>query len=118
MTTSLRRARLHLIDSLERMKPMTSAAKRPRPRETLNIRVGAEERSLIDRAAKARGTTRTDFILDAARRAAEDTLLDRALISVSAKAYAEFVARLEAPTQSNEQLRRTMQAPVPWRTTD
>ncbi len=96
---------------------MTSAAKRQaRPRETLNIRIGAEERSLIDRAAKARGTNRTDFILDAARRAAEETLLDRALISVGSKAYADFVARLEAPAQSNEALRRTMHAPLPWKT--
>ena len=40
---------------------MTSTAKRqPVPRETLNIRIRAEERGLIDRAAKARGTNRTD----------------------------------------------------------
>jgi uncharacterized protein (DUF1778 family) len=95
---------------------MPLAAKRQAaPRETLNIRIRAEERSLIDRAAKARGTNRTDFILDAARRAAEDTLLDRALISVSAKAYAEFLARLDAPAKPNEQLRRTMQARPPWK---
>src|SRR4051812_33155181 len=96
---------------------MTSAAKRKAPpRETLNIRIRAEERSLIDRAAATRGTNRTDFILDAARRAAEDTLLDRALISVSPKAYAQFVARLDAPARPNERLRRAMQAPVPWKT--
>jgi uncharacterized protein (DUF1778 family) len=89
--------------------------KRARPRETLNIRIRAEERSLIDRAAKARGTNRTDFILDAARRAAEDTLLDRALILVSGKAYADFLTRLDAPAQANEQLRRTMQVPPPWK---
>ena len=94
---------------------MTAAAKRPtRPRETLNIRIRAEDRSLIDRAAKARGTNRTDFVLDAARRAAEDTLLDRVLISVSPKAYAEFLARLDAPPQPNDRLRRSMQTPVPW----
>lgn len=95
---------------------MDSATKRqPRPRETLNIRIGAEERSLIDRAAKARGTNRTDFILEAARRAAEDTLLDRALISVSRKAYAEFLARLDAPARPNHRLRRTMRSPLPWK---
>src|SRR4051812_48159833 len=95
---------------------MTSAAKRSaRPRETLNIRIRADERALIDRAAKARGTNRTDFVLDAARHAAEDTLLDRALISVSPKAYAEFIARLDAPPKPNERLRRTMRARVPWK---
>ena len=84
-------------------------------RETLNIRIRAEDRSLIDRAAETRGKNRTDFILDAARRVAEETLLDRALISVSPKAYAEFVARLDAPVKPNERLRRTMRAPKPWK---
>ncbi len=95
---------------------MTSASKRQaRPRETLNIRIGAEERGLIDRAAAARGTNRTDFILDAARRAAEETLLERALILASPKAYAEFLARLDAPAKPNERLRRTMRTPAPWK---
>jgi uncharacterized protein (DUF1778 family) len=98
------------------MAIMGSAGKpQARPRETLNIRIRAEERGLIDRAAAARGTNRTDFILDAARRAAEDTLLDQALISVGAKAYAEFIARLDAPAKPNERLRRTMRKPLPWK---
>lgn len=40
-------------------------------RESLNIRIQPEERRLIDRAAQLRGKNRTDFILDAARQAAE-----------------------------------------------
>jgi uncharacterized protein (DUF1778 family) len=83
-------------------------------RETLNIRIKPEERDLIDRAAKARGKNRTDFILDAARQAAEDALLDRTVFTVSPEAYAEFLARLDAPAQSNESLRRVMQTPAPW----
>lgn len=107
MTTSLRRG------SLKAMRPVSK--RQARPRETLNIRIRAEERGLIDRAAKARGTNRTDFILDAARRAAEDALLDRTLISVSPKAFAEFLARLDAPAKPNARLRRTMRTPVPWK---
>jgi uncharacterized protein (DUF1778 family) len=38
---------------------------------------------------------RTDFILDAARADAEETLLDQALMAVSPEAYADFVARLD-----------------------
>jgi uncharacterized protein (DUF1778 family) len=86
-------------------------------RETLNIRIKAEERGLIDRAARARGQNRTDFILDAARRAAEDALLDRALITVSPEAYREFVKRLDAKPRPNARLRRTMQAAAPWEKT-
>jgi uncharacterized protein (DUF1778 family) len=83
-------------------------------RDTLNLRIPAVERNLIDRAAESAGKTRTDFILEAARRAAEDTLLDRALLSVGEAAYAEFVKRLEAPARPNKRLQRTMQATPPW----
>lgn len=86
----------------------------PVKRETLNIRIKPEERSLIDRAAKTRGKNRTDFILDAARLAAEDALLDQVVIGVSPQAYAQFVARLDMPPQPNTRLRKTMQTPAPW----
>jgi uncharacterized protein (DUF1778 family) len=50
-------------------------------RQSLKLRIRPEERSLIDRAAKTLGKNRTDFVLDAARRAAEDALLDRRPVS-------------------------------------
>jgi uncharacterized protein (DUF1778 family) len=83
-------------------------------RETLNIRIKPEERSLIDRAAKARGKNRTDFILDAARAAAEDALLDQTLLMASPKAYADFLARLDRPPRPNARLRKTMRTRAPW----
>ena len=49
-------------------------------RETLNLRIKPAERGLIDRAAQSLGKTRTDFVLDAARRAAEEALLDRVIL--------------------------------------
>lgn len=93
---------------------MPTANAAPSKRETLNIRIKPEERSLIDRAAKARGKNRTDFVLDAARAAAEETLLDQTIIAASPEAYAAFLARLDMPPQSNERLRKTMQTPAPW----
>lgn len=86
----------------------------PAKRETLNIRIKPEERGLIDRAARAKGKNRTDFILDAARSAAEEALLDQVILTASPEAYAEFLARLDRPPQPNERLRRTMQTPAPW----
>ncbi len=87
---------------------------RPAKRTSLNIRIRPEERGLIDRAARARGQNRTDFILDAARRAAEDALLDRTLLAVDAKAYGDFLKRLDARPRPNARLKRTMRAPAPW----
>jgi uncharacterized protein (DUF1778 family) len=83
-------------------------------RETLNLRIKPAERGLIDRAAQSLGKTRTDFVLDAARRAAEEALLDRAILTVSPKAYADFLARLDAPPRPNARLRKTIKTPAPW----
>lgn len=83
-------------------------------RTTLNLRVKEDMRDLIDRAAKAQGKNRTSFILDAARLAAEEALLNQALIQVSPEAYAEFVQRLDQPANPNAKLRKTLQAPTPW----
>lgn len=83
-------------------------------RETLNIRIKPEERSLIDRAAKVRGKNRTDFVLDAARAAAEEALLEQTIITASPQAYAAFLARLDQPPQPSERLRKTLQTPAPW----
>ena len=94
------------------MKTTTVAATK---RETLNIRIPAAERNLIDRAALSSGKTRTDFILSAARRAAEEALLDRALVLVSPAKFEKFLALLEAPAKPNARLRRTMKTAPPWR---
>ena len=83
-------------------------------RETLNIRIKPEERSLIDRAARCRGQNRTDFILAAVRAAAEETLFDQAIIMAGPDAFAEFLARLDMPPRPDERLRKTMQTPAPW----
>ncbi|WP_373506793.1 DUF1778 domain-containing protein [Thiocapsa sp.] len=83
-------------------------------RQTLNLRIKAEERDLIDRAAHATGKNRTELILDATRRAAEETLLDRALLRVDSDAFAAFEARLDAPPHPNERLCKTMQSVPPW----
>lgn len=83
-------------------------------RDTLNLRIKPEVRGLIDRAAKVRGKNRTDFILDAARSAAEDALLDQALFVVSEEAYAKFVILLDRPPAPNSRLQKTLNTPAPW----
>jgi uncharacterized protein (DUF1778 family) len=83
-------------------------------RDTLNIRIKPELRGLIDRAASMVGKNRTDFVLDAARHAAEDTLWERTVFAVEPKVYKEFVARLDARPNANAKLRRTLTTPAPW----
>lgn len=87
---------------------------RPARRESLNIRIKPQERDLIDLAARLLGKSRTDFLLEAGRRAAEEALLDRTLFRVSPEVFAEFVARLDAAPKPSARLRRTMTTPAPW----
>lgn len=83
-------------------------------REALNLRIQPKVRELIDQAAELAGKNRTDFVLDAARRAAEDTLLDRTLFTVSPNAYRQFLKRLDEPPRPNKRLLKTLRTPAPW----
>ena len=96
---------------------MTGFARREEaasPRETINLRASAEQKALIDRAAARLGKTRTEFMLDSAREAAENTLLDQRLFLLDEARYADFVACLEAPLEPTEALKRVLSAPPPW----
>lgn len=93
------------------------SAKSPIARElqtrAVNLRIREDVRGLIDRAARAHGKTRSDFMIDAARRAAEDALLDQALVRVDQATYDRFLAVLDVPP-SGEGFARLMNARKPW----
>jgi uncharacterized protein (DUF1778 family) len=86
----------------------------PPKRETLSLCIKPEMRGMIDRAAELVGKSRTDFVLEAALRAAEDTLLDRSCFAVGSEAHDEFLVRLDAPPRANPRLRKTLRSPPPW----
>ena len=95
-------------------RALISKLSRAEKRETLNIPIKPAERNPIDRAAKALGRNRTDFIPGAARRAAEEAIFDQAAITVNPEAYEAFLARLDAPGRPNEHLRQTIEARPHW----
>ena len=82
--------------------------------ETLNMRINGEERALIDRAAKIRGKNRSDFVLSAARREAEATILEQTILQVSPDVYAAFLQRLDQCPKPSERLLKTMETVAPW----
>jgi uncharacterized protein (DUF1778 family) len=92
---------------------MQSHQEEPR-RDSLNLRIKPELRALIDHAAELAGKNRTDFVLGAARQAAEDTLFSRTVFGTSPKAYEEFLSRLDAPPLPNSRLRRSLRATAQW----
>ncbi|WP_376987625.1 DUF1778 domain-containing protein [Bosea sp. R86505] len=80
----------------------------------VNLRIREDVRDLIDHAASTQSKTRSEFMIDAARRAAEDTLLDQTLIRVDLATYDRFVEVLDRPP-SGEAYERLMSAPRPWK---
>ena len=83
-------------------------------RGMINIRIKPAERDLIDQAAALQGKSRSEFMLEASRRAAEEALWDRTFLRVDEATYARFIALLDAPPRPNEQLRKLMQTKAPW----
>ncbi|HCM1918458.1 TPA: DUF1778 domain-containing protein [Salmonella enterica subsp. salamae serovar 28:r:e,n,z15] len=63
----------------------------------INIRAKTSQRDLIDMAANLVSKSRTDFVLDAACREAQDILLDQRLFILDDKQYDAFLAELDAP---------------------
>ncbi|MCA1991512.1 MAG: DUF1778 domain-containing protein [Coleofasciculus sp. S288] len=97
------------------MMPVPSAQSGNRNRDvTINIRAQSQQRDLIDRAAAAVGKNRSDFMLETAYREAVDILLDRRLFIVDDQKFSEFMALLDAPPSTNENLRQLLTTSSPW----
>ena len=87
----------------------------PTARKSLiNLRVSRRDRDLIDRAADALGKNRTEFMLEATRRAAEGALLDRTLFRLSPERFEAFQAALDAPAKPPKALRDLLARKAPW----
>ena len=77
-----------------------SARSNPPARDVINLRIPADQKALIDRAAAAQGQSRTEFMLDSARNAATNVLLDRRLFQLSDSEFAAFEHQLDAPVDA------------------
>lgn len=81
---------------------------------SINIRAKVRQRDLIDQAAARQGRSRSDFMLEAACREAEDFLLDQAFFTVDAVSFAKFQALLDHPLPPTDKLRRLLKTQAPW----
>lgn len=76
--------------------------------ERLSIRATAYEKALIDEAAGAARTSRSQFVIDSATERAEEILRQTAL---TAEAYDRFVEALEEPPVEKPRLRELFEGP-------
>ncbi len=82
----------------------------------LSMRLPEADVAMIDRAASLRGRSRTDFVREAAVRAAEDVLMENRLIRMSPEGFAAFMDVLSAPAASVSEMVELVRRPAPWET--
>lgn len=86
----------------------------PAQKGSINLRIETSTRTLIDEAATLLGKTRTEFMIDTARRQAIDVLLDRRLFTLEGAAYDAFVQALDDPPAPGPKLRALMARKPVW----
>ena len=95
-------------------KSVTMPHTQARESVSINIRAKARQRDLIDQAAERLGRSRSDFMLEASCREAQDVLLDQAFFTVNAGTFAKFQALLDRPLPATDKLRRLLKTKAPW----
>ena len=96
----------------------TAVAERTSAADTkgsINLRVEATTRQLIDDAAAVLGKTRTEFMIETARRQAIDVLLDQRLFVLDAKRYDSFLHAIDHPPAPGPKLRSLLRRVPAWR---
>jgi uncharacterized protein (DUF1778 family) len=97
---------------MTRTPAMTATAKRKD--HPLSMRLPEGDIAIIDRAADLRGRSRTDFVREAAVRAAEEVLMESALIRMSTEGFEAFLQAVSAPAQPVPEMVTSLRHKAPW----
>lgn len=84
------------------------------PKGSINLRIEANTRQLIDDAAAVQGKTRTEFMVESARRQAIDVLLDQRLFSLEPERYDAFLTALDNPPAPGPKLKALLGRVPAW----
>jgi len=87
-----------------------------RKEHPLSMRLPETDIAIIDRAATLRGRSRTDFVRDAAVRAAEDVLMETVPIRMSPAGLKAFMAALSGSATPVLQMIELFRRTAPWET--
>jgi uncharacterized protein (DUF1778 family) len=80
----------------------------------MSLRMDAETRTLIDRAASVVGQNRTDFMLASARDRATEILLNQTFFALPKSDWDAFVGALDSPPPPNAKLKALLARKMPW----
>ena len=80
----------------------------------VSMRLPEGDLATIDRAATLRGRSRTDFVREAAVRAADEVLLETGLVRMSEAGFASFTAAITAPARPVPAMVELFARKAPW----
>lgn len=92
----------------------SSTAARASRSARLGLRATPQQEAVLRRAADVSHKSLTDFILESACLAAEQTLLDQRLFIVPGSQCQALLDLLDRPAQENRGLRELFAKPAPW----
>lgn len=95
-------------------RPPSARAQRVPSETSISMRISRQALDLIDDAAGALGKSRTEFVLDCARRHAVDVLLDQRLFVLDEDQHAAFMRALDNPPAPTARLKHLMKRKAPW----
>jgi uncharacterized protein (DUF1778 family) len=98
-------------------KPTAGFAERSPAAEakgSINLRIDAHTRQLIDEAAAVLGKTRTEFMIESSRQQAIDVLLDQRLFVLDPQRYDAFLHALDNPPAPGPKLRSLLRRVPAW----
>lgn len=84
------------------------------PKGSINLRIKTSTRQLIDDAAAILGKSRTEFMIESARRQAIDVLLDQRFFVLDSARYDAFMHALDNPPAPGPKLRSLMCRVPAW----
>jgi uncharacterized protein (DUF1778 family) len=88
--------------------------RRGRKDDVIQIRASVATKAILNRAAILRGQKLSEFMLDSARRQAEETILDQRSFFLDAEAHKKFLAMLDSPAPPSRELRARMNRKPSW----
>ena len=84
--------------------------------DVIQIRASAEAKAILNRAAALRGQKLSEFMLQSARRQAEETILDQCTFFLDDAAHERFLTLLDSPPAPSPKARARLNRKSPWET--
>lgn len=96
------------------MKQVIENQRTARKDDVIQIRASGDTKAILQQAANLRGQKLSEFMLEIARRHAEDAILNQRTFFLDAKAHEKFLALLDSPSKANAELRKRARRKPIW----